>query len=60
MDKNMIPLMLALAAIAAAGAAIAMYGEAPDGGKEVPSIYPPSGPEYNAEPVNPDKPIKAS
>ncbi len=55
MDKNMIPLMLALAAIAAAGVTVAMCGEAPDGGSEIPSGYPPSGPGYNTEPVNPDE-----
>ncbi len=59
MDKSMMPILVALVAIAAVGAAVAICGEAPDGGNEIPSGYPPSDPGYNTDPVvDPDEPIK--
>ena len=42
MDKSMIPILLALAAVVAAGAAMVFNGGGEDGGSEVPSGYPPS------------------
>ncbi len=56
MDKSMIPIIVALVAVAAAGVAIAIYWEAPGGGNDAPPGYLTSEPGYNASPVNPDGP----
>ncbi len=56
MDKSMIPILVAMAMIVAAGAVLAIYGGGTEDGREPPSGYPPGldGPEN--EQVNPIEP----
>ena len=61
MDKSMIPILVALVAIVAAGAALALHGGGTEDGREPPSGYPPGldGPEKEKiDPIDPNnKPI---
>ncbi len=56
MDKSMIPILVALVAIVAAGAALALHGGGVDEGGEVPSGYPPEFENTENEKPNPIDP----
>ena len=56
MDKSMVPILVALVAIVAAGAALALHGGGVDEGGEVPSGYPPGFENTENEKPNPIDP----